>query len=236
MTHKRKRGSRRFVQIDSTVYQSAAWRALPDAALRLWLDLRTLHNGHNNGRLAPTFATLRPLGWTSKDKLARALAALVEYGFLRYTRKTGPNAYHRAALVRFTDLACPGDEARGIDGCGETREFAQWRAPESPRFAFPVRRGGTAPPDGEQPPRQTGNGSPEPPRQTGNAKLRGFHRGNDAREGVAHRSPSGGDDLYVAIPSGNPKATAEPAAAERMGIIRADPPKQRRGSTRRGIA
>jgi len=236
MTHKRKRGSRRFVQIDASVYQSAAWRALPDAALRLWVDLRALHNGHNNGRLAPTFATLRPLGWTSKDKLARALAALVEYGFLRYTRKTGPNAYHRAALVRFTDLACPGDEREGIDGCGPTCEFAQWRDTAAPRFAFPVRRGGTAPPDGEQPPRQTGNGSPEPPRQTGNAKLRGFHRGNEARDDVARRSPSHGEDVDVAIPSGNPEATAEPAEPAPMGIIRDTPPRQRRGSTRRAIA
>lgn len=212
MTHKRKRGARRFLQIDSTVYGSAAWRALPDAALRLWVDLRTVNNGHNNGRIAPTFATLRPLGWTSKSKHERALAVLVEHGFLRYTRKTGPNAFHRAALVRFTDIPCPHDEREGVDGCGPTCEFAQWREPESPRFAFPSRRGGTAPPEGEQPPLQKGNASPEPPLQKGNAKTPLRHRENHGPQAVARRSPSGGEDIDVAIPSGSTEATADPGA------------------------
>lgn len=182
---KRKRSSRRFLMIDAGVYQSAAWRTLPDAALRLWIDLRTLNNGHNNGRIVSTFATLRSLGWNSKDKLGRALATLVERGFLAYTRRSGPNAFHRAALVRFTDLPCPHDERNGIDGCGPTNEFLRWRAPDpKSRSTFPVGRGGTAPPDGEQPDRGTGNGTAEPPRQTGNGNSWLRHRGSELRKAM----------------------------------------------------
>ena len=204
---KRKRGSRRFLMIDEAVYRSVAWRTLPDGALRLWIDLRTLNNGHNNGRIAPTIATLRPLGWRSKRKLAASLAALVERRLLAYTRRSGPNAFHRAALVRFTDIPCPHAEREGIDGAGATCEFLQWRAPDpKPRFASPRNGGGTAPESGAQPPPKRGNGTSKLTPNRGNAKTPARHRGNDASKVSAVRSPESGD--VVDVPSPPPTADA----------------------------
>jgi hypothetical protein len=153
---RRRAAKRKFLMIPETVYRSPAWRTLPHAALRLWIDLRTLYSGHNNGKIAPTFAVMQTLGWNSKDSLQTSLRTLLERGFLAYTRKAGPNVFHRASLVRFTDLACPHDEGAGISGCQPSNEFLVWQRPAPNRRRFsavprwagrkrPGRRGTTAP-------------------------------------------------------------------------------------------
>jgi hypothetical protein len=183
----KKRGTtlrtRRFIAITEEVFTSPSWRALPLPALRLWLVLRSLYNGSNNGKITPTYVAMRRAGWTSKDTLGRALTALVDHGFIRYTRKAGKNCFHRASLIAFTDLDTPRDDEEGIAGCQATNAFLAWQPaaaapkrkppPRKPKNAIPVPRGGTAPADGEQPPRPTGNGGPEPTRPTGNVEMPG---------------------------------------------------------------
>lgn len=234
---RRKRSRTPFVLLCEEIYKSAAWRALPDSAVRLWIDLRTKNTGSNNGKITPTISTMRALGWVSKSKLSRALALLVEHGFIRYTRKSSPNAFHRASRIRFTDIPMPGDEREGLDGCGPTWDFLKWTAPKSDtssrRFALPARRGGTAPAEGAQPPPQKGNGGPKPPPQKGNAKTPLSHRENGPSDDVARRSPSGGEVIGLAIPTPESDAPApqpeaagsqaEPAPGD-MPIIRSDPP------------
>jgi hypothetical protein len=161
---------RHFVMIDKAVYSSLAWRTLPDPAMRLWIDLRTLYTGGNNGLITPTFASLRPLGWTSKSKSERALAELIGRGFLRYTRKTGRNVYHRASRVAFTDLSTVKNDDEGLVGIAPTNDFLTWQPPAKPRFTFPAKRGATAPLEGDEPPREKGNDEAEPPREKGNGK------------------------------------------------------------------
>lgn len=131
----------RWVRIDERIHTSPAWRTLSGSAVKMWVTLRGRLDGHNNGKLAPTFATLRPLGWTSNGPRVRALAELIERGFLAYTRRCGPNVFHRASLVRFTDIPTPADEADGIVGHGPTDDFLRWQPePTKPRFASSVPR------------------------------------------------------------------------------------------------
>src|SRR5688572_24697724 len=106
----------RYVQITDRLYNSEAFRTLPGAAMKLWVDVRTSYFGVNNGRLVITLATLRKRGWNSTDKLLRARDQLLERGLIFRTRYCGRNAYQRASWYAFSDLPVSKDDKHGIAG------------------------------------------------------------------------------------------------------------------------
>lgn len=75
-----------FVPIPEPILKGPAYRALPDAARSLLLDLLMQFTGGNNGRLTTSFVVMRRYGWTSKSKHERAKAALLEAPFVVRTR------------------------------------------------------------------------------------------------------------------------------------------------------
>jgi len=177
----------RYISIGAAVYQSPAFRTLPLSALRVWLSLRQLHNGSNNGLLCPTFSLMKRVGWRSKGELERGLATLIDRGLLRYTRKAGPNVFKRASCVAFTDIVTPHNEGESITGCGPSNEFLAWvapaeparkppqRAPSSPgndwkKSAIPRYEGVTALAMGASPPSPSGNTVPKKPSLSGHGK------------------------------------------------------------------
>lgn len=79
-----------FVAVPVEVLRGEHYRRLPDSARALMFDLMAQYTGKNNGRLSPSIAALEQRGWTSRDKLARAKAALLTCPFAIETRKGRP--------------------------------------------------------------------------------------------------------------------------------------------------
>jgi hypothetical protein len=124
---------RRYVSIDDAVFNSVAFKTLPAQAAKLWLDLRTQFNGRNNGRIVATLSKLRQRGWNSNDTLKRARDELVRRGLLRYTRRCGPNVFHRASMLAFTDLPIPDNEEEGVGASGATHDYKKWQPEPKPK-------------------------------------------------------------------------------------------------------
>jgi len=51
-----------YIRIYDTVYNSIAFRTLPDGALKVWMDMRTQYKGWNNGSLMATLTVLKQRG------------------------------------------------------------------------------------------------------------------------------------------------------------------------------
>jgi hypothetical protein len=98
-----------FVALPKAIMQAEAWREMELSARLVWIELRgrLRNDGSNNGSV---YAPCRDFGEAigiNKDTVARALAELEHYGFLR---KTGEaylwvEGHGLAAHYRFTDLA-----------------------------------------------------------------------------------------------------------------------------------
>ena len=67
-------------------------------AVKLLVDVSASYTGFNNGDLAVTLKVMSSSGWTSNDKLRKALAELLHYGFCVKTRQGGRNLCSLYAL------------------------------------------------------------------------------------------------------------------------------------------
>ena len=79
-----------FVAVPKELLASMQWQALPDSAKTLAIDLANQYTGGNNGRISTAFTAMQKCGWTSKSKLAKAKAALLQSDFVILTRKGHP--------------------------------------------------------------------------------------------------------------------------------------------------
>ena len=85
---KGRRESGSFVKLPHAVWRHPKFAALSPYALKLLIDIAGLYNGQNNGDLAAPYSTLsRDRHWCSRDTLGRALAELLQSGFLLCTRR-----------------------------------------------------------------------------------------------------------------------------------------------------
>lgn len=78
-----------FIALPLVVVKSPGYRAAGHAARGLLIDLCTQLGRDNNGRLVATLGALQPMGWRSKDTIARCLRELQALGLLVETRKGG---------------------------------------------------------------------------------------------------------------------------------------------------
>ncbi len=139
----RSKGGGRFVQLYHSTMQTAAWRALRPAAVVVYLDLRSLYDGRNNGSLLLSCRQAADRTGIDKDTAARALAQLTALGFVEVAEPGGfVRKVRHATTWRLTDLRCD------RTGAAPTNGFQRWR-PESPeQFTVPkVRRDGPQKPD-----------------------------------------------------------------------------------------
>ena len=104
---------------------SPAFRDMPSAAKHLWHDMMMFYRGRNNGNINATLTALRPYGWRSTATLAKAIAHLMAYGFLRETRKGGGNScpLNQCCLYRFTHLPTNGYDDIGLKSGPATYEY-----------------------------------------------------------------------------------------------------------------
>jgi hypothetical protein len=149
---------------------AAAKSGLPDFAFRLLAYLLLVHAEPDGGNCFPAQETigdklgLAP-GWSSKQKLARALSLLRDLGWVEvipFVLGKGSNTSH---LYRFRiPLDLPGDFThRGMEGAlrwtGRPRHFRPKESPESLPNGGPRESGGVRHPEnpgGSAPPRVRG--------------------------------------------------------------------------------
>jgi hypothetical protein len=93
-TGRSKRGGQ-FVPISYDMAVSIAWLSLSGAAIKVYVELRRLYNGGNNGELSLSLDEAARLLHLDKATVARALAELGAKGFIRMTA--------RGAAVRLLD-------------------------------------------------------------------------------------------------------------------------------------
>lgn len=130
------------------VQDSGNYSKLPSRAVKLLVDILRFYNGRNNGDLAITMRLMKPLGWTSKDQLSKAMNELEHYGFLKKSRQGGR---HLCSLYALTFFA--------VDDCGGKHDLTSskiptndWRVdqPNKPVFrkSLPRASGDITPRDG----------------------------------------------------------------------------------------
>lgn len=142
------------IRLNRAMLVSEAYLSLPDAALRLLVDLRFLLTGHNNGMLAVTLNVLKRRGWNSSDKLVRALRELEQRGIIVCTKRMHANPQHEPSRYAFTDLPIPAHPAHGIAGRDRTDAYKQWTEKSAFREAEgapSARRKASLPSDGKRP-------------------------------------------------------------------------------------
>jgi hypothetical protein len=94
----------RFVRLPHFMLQSSAWRSLCTVARSVFVELALIYNGSNNGRIAMSARTAGERVNCSKNTAGRALAELVQKGFIevcsrgKFDRKTPHATEYRLTL------------------------------------------------------------------------------------------------------------------------------------------
>src|SRR4051812_11805852 len=93
--HGAKREGIGFVALPHVVVRSPEFAKLSPFALKALIGLLGQYLGDNNGDLCAAWTVMSPLGWRSRDSLAKGLKELKAADFVVVTRKGGK---HRATL------------------------------------------------------------------------------------------------------------------------------------------
>lgn len=111
-------GGGQYLPISYKMARTQAFRSLTGTALKVWVELRTRYNGHNNGLVSLSLREAASLLGLSQTTAQRALIELEEKGFIK--RRTRGSWYGRkAAEFILTD--------RSYDGHEPTRDWQRWR-------------------------------------------------------------------------------------------------------------
>jgi hypothetical protein len=87
-----------------SLFDSAAWRVLTHADVRVYLAMRRKLGKTNNGDIGATLAEMKHAGIKSSSTLAAALSRLQALGFIAQTRRGGIASGGKVcSLYRFTD-------------------------------------------------------------------------------------------------------------------------------------
>lgn len=160
----RSKGEGQYAPLPYALLQSAVWRALSGAAVKVWLELRSRYNGGNNGRLTLSLEEAAPLLRLGKATVLRAFNELVAAGLIVKTQQ-GRWYGRLASEWAVTD--------RGMDGAPPSNAWRQCQPP----LARPPRKGR---PHGRR--RKTERGSKADPSgdSTGPMQNRSVHDGSTA--------------------------------------------------------
>ncbi len=114
----RNEGGGQYLPIFYRMARTQAFRSLTGTTLKVWIELRTRFNGHNNGRVSLSLREAAALLGMSQTTAQRALIELEEKGFIK--RRTRGSWYGRkAAEFILTDQAYNGHLA--------TKDWELWR-------------------------------------------------------------------------------------------------------------
>ena len=110
-----------FVQLINAFRAEPAWRALSCPARLVYVEIKSLYNGQNNGRLMASVRWLVLETGISKSAVERALRDLQEHGFIVAMRGgyLGSEGKAQGTLWRLTELGHAGDQP--------TKDYRNWR-------------------------------------------------------------------------------------------------------------
>ncbi len=120
-------GGQRFVALPHYMLSSPAWMTMAPTAKALLIQLWARHNGQNNGEIGFSVRDAAAIG-LSKSVAARALAELVERGFLRVGRESSFTLKSKAARTWILT-------GEPIGTAPATKDFMRWQpSTETPKF------------------------------------------------------------------------------------------------------
>jgi len=124
---RRNRHGPSFVRMFHWMMETPAWRSLSGWAVAAYLDLAANYNGNNNGELFLSGRKFAEGRNCSRQTATRALAELVDKGFIEITRDSGFNMKDRkrqARQYRLTVFFCD------LTKSSASRAFAKWKPGE----------------------------------------------------------------------------------------------------------
>lgn len=107
-----------YLPIPYVMARSDAFRALSGSGLKVWIELRTRFNGHNNGLISLSLREAASLLGMSQSTAQRALQELEDKGFIK-RRSRGSWYGRKAAEFILTD--------KPYQGHPPTRDWQVWR-------------------------------------------------------------------------------------------------------------
>lgn len=117
----------RHVRIYCSLLGTHAYRVLGYAAKALFIDMRAMATGTNNGNLSAALSDMKHRGWTSSSTLSRALYELRAMGFIAVTRGGGLKLGTRVCnLYRFTDLDVFDHPKVGVQAIKATHDYLKF--------------------------------------------------------------------------------------------------------------
>ena len=110
-----------FVQLINAFRAEPAWRALSCPARLVYVEIKSLYNGQNNGRLMASVRWLAQEVGISKGAVERGLRDLQEHGFIVPMRGgyLGCDGKAQGTLWRLTEMGHAGDRP--------TQDYRNWR-------------------------------------------------------------------------------------------------------------
>ena len=111
----------RFVPLTHVMMKSTAWRHARPVEKAVLLDLWMRYNGNNNGQIVYAARDGEKIG-ISKSVTARALAGLIELGFLRIARDAAFTVKTKEAREWILT-------AEPFNGRAATKDFMRWQPP-----------------------------------------------------------------------------------------------------------
>jgi hypothetical protein len=120
----RSKGDGRFVRLGYAILESEAWKYLTPAERSVYLNIRFLYSGFNNGSIGLGSRAAAKWSNINKDTAARCLKRLLEVGLIERTRPAGFSCKVRLAPEwRLTDIKCD------LTNQLPSRAYQSWRPP-----------------------------------------------------------------------------------------------------------
>lgn len=120
---RRGRNGERHIRLPHWLLRSPAWCCLSPNGKAVLLHLWERHNGMNNGDIVYAVRDAEDVG-VSKSNAARALAELIDKGFLLVTRASG-------FTVKTKEARCWAITAEPIESAPATKNFMFWTDPKN---------------------------------------------------------------------------------------------------------
>ncbi len=113
-----------FVQMINSFRQEPAWRALNYGARCLYIEIKSLHTGLNNGRIMCSVRHAVALLQCSHSSAERFLKELQDKGFIVEMKRgvLGVDGHGAGTLWRLTELGCP-----SVDDNRPTKNYRNWK-------------------------------------------------------------------------------------------------------------
>lgn len=119
----------RHIRVYCSLLNTPAYRVLGFAAKALFVDMRAMATGTNNGNLSAALSDMKHRGWASSSTLARALYELRAMGFIAVTRGGGLKLGTRVCnLYRFTDLDVFDHPKVGVQAIKATHDYLKFES------------------------------------------------------------------------------------------------------------